>query len=80
LQPGAGMHIDPTHLDAGVVAKYTSKVPPVAKWEGPCDERVLQRELASGYIPGNQVEEAEAGLQAAPEAAPAGLKLELQAH
>jgi len=28
LQPGAGMHIDPTHLDAGVVAKFTSKVPP----------------------------------------------------
>lgn len=28
MQPGVGMHIDPTHLDAAVVAKYTSKVPP----------------------------------------------------
>ena len=28
LQPGAGMHIDPAHLDAGVVAKYSSHVPP----------------------------------------------------
>lgn len=28
LQPGAGMHIDPTHLDAGVVAKFSSHVPP----------------------------------------------------
>ncbi|MBS0316698.1 MAG: C4-dicarboxylate transporter DctA [Proteobacteria bacterium] len=28
LQPGAGMHIDPTRLDAGVVAKYSSHVPP----------------------------------------------------
>lgn len=28
LQPGAGMHIDPKHLDAAVAAKYTSQVPP----------------------------------------------------
>jgi len=28
LQPGAGMHIDPAHLDAGVAAKYASQVPP----------------------------------------------------
>ena len=27
LQPGAGMHIDPKHLDAAVAAKYTSQVP-----------------------------------------------------
>lgn len=28
MQPGAGMHINPQHLDAGVAAKYASKVPP----------------------------------------------------
>src|SRR5207344_1997704 len=28
LQPGAGMHIDPTHLDASVAAKFGSQVPP----------------------------------------------------
>jgi Na+/H+-dicarboxylate symporter len=28
LQPGAGMHVDPKQLDAAVVAKYTSQVPP----------------------------------------------------
>ena len=28
LQPGAGMHIDPQHLDAAVAAKYSSQVPP----------------------------------------------------
>ena len=28
MQPGAGMHIDPTHLDAAVAAKYASQVPP----------------------------------------------------
>jgi aerobic C4-dicarboxylate transport protein len=28
LQPGAGMHIDPTHLDAAIAAKFTSQVPP----------------------------------------------------
>lgn len=28
LQPGAGMHIDPAHLDAAIAAKYTSQVPP----------------------------------------------------
>ena len=28
LQPGAGMHIDPAHLDAAVAAKYTSQIPP----------------------------------------------------
>src|SRR5207237_5419322 len=28
LQPGAGMHIDPTHLDAGIAAKYSSQIPP----------------------------------------------------
>jgi aerobic C4-dicarboxylate transport protein len=28
MQPGAGMHIDPQHLDAAVAAKYASKVPP----------------------------------------------------
>lgn len=28
MQPGAGMHIDPKHLDAAVAAKYASKVPP----------------------------------------------------
>lgn len=28
MQPGAGMHIDPTHLDASVAAKVASKVPP----------------------------------------------------
>src|SRR5438045_4485274 len=28
LQPGAGMHIDPAHLDAAVAAKYSSQVPP----------------------------------------------------
>jgi aerobic C4-dicarboxylate transport protein len=28
MQPGAGMHIDPQHLDASVAAKYASKVPP----------------------------------------------------
>jgi Na+/H+-dicarboxylate symporter len=28
MQPGAGMHIDPTHLDAAVAARYASQVPP----------------------------------------------------
>jgi Na+/H+-dicarboxylate symporter len=28
LQPGVGMHIDPTHLDAAIAAKYTSQIPP----------------------------------------------------
>ena len=28
LQPGAGMHIDPKHLDAAIAAKYSSQVPP----------------------------------------------------
>lgn len=28
MQPGAGMHIDPKHLDAAVAAKYASQVPP----------------------------------------------------
>jgi aerobic C4-dicarboxylate transport protein len=28
LQPGAGMHIDPKHLDSAVAAKYSSQVPP----------------------------------------------------
>jgi Na+/H+-dicarboxylate symporter len=28
MQPGAGMHIDPTHLDAAIAAKYSSQVPP----------------------------------------------------
>src|SRR4026207_2235118 len=28
LPPGAGLHIDPKHLDAAVAAKYTSQVPP----------------------------------------------------
>ena len=28
LQPGAGMHIDPRHLDAAVAAKFTSQIPP----------------------------------------------------
>lgn len=28
LQPGAGMHIDPAHLDAAVAAKYSAQVPP----------------------------------------------------
>jgi aerobic C4-dicarboxylate transport protein len=28
LQPGAGMHIDPAHLDAAIAAKFTSQVPP----------------------------------------------------
>src|ERR1700754_2923252 len=28
LQPGAGMHIDPAHLDAAIAAKYTSQIPP----------------------------------------------------
>ncbi|MDN3920075.1 C4-dicarboxylate transporter DctA [Roseateles violae] len=28
MQPGAGMHIDPTHLDAAVAAKYTSQAQP----------------------------------------------------
>lgn len=27
LQPGAGMHIDPAHLDSSVAAKYTSQLP-----------------------------------------------------
>lgn len=27
MQPGAGMHIDPKHLDAAVAARYTSQVP-----------------------------------------------------
>jgi len=27
LQPGAGMHIDPAHLDTSVAAKYTSQLP-----------------------------------------------------
>jgi len=27
LQPGSGMHIDPTHLDASVAAKFTNKAP-----------------------------------------------------
>jgi aerobic C4-dicarboxylate transport protein len=27
LQPGAGMHIDPTHLDASVAAKFTANAP-----------------------------------------------------
>ncbi|ASN53469.1 C4-dicarboxylate transporter DctA [Sinomonas sp. R1AF57] len=26
FQPGAGMHVDPAHLDAGVAAKYTSQI------------------------------------------------------
>jgi len=52
----------------------------VAKWEGACDEQVLQRELARGYVSGNEVEEAEAGLQATPPADPAGLKHQLPAH
>ena len=28
LQPGAGMHIDPKHLDAAVAGKYASQIPP----------------------------------------------------
>ena len=28
MQPGAGMHIDPKHLDAAVAARYSSQVPP----------------------------------------------------
>jgi aerobic C4-dicarboxylate transport protein len=28
MQPGAGMHIDPAHLDAGAVANFTAQVPP----------------------------------------------------
>ena len=28
LQPGAGMHIDPKHLDASVAAKFANQVPP----------------------------------------------------
>ncbi len=28
LQPGAGLHIDPKHLDAAVAAKYAAQVPP----------------------------------------------------
>lgn len=28
MQPGAGLHIDPKHLDAAVAAKYASQVPP----------------------------------------------------
>src|SRR5689334_24664518 len=28
LQPGAGMHIDPKHLDAAVAGKFTSQIPP----------------------------------------------------
>jgi len=28
LQPGAGMHIDPAHLDAAIAARFTSQVPP----------------------------------------------------
>lgn len=28
MQPGAGLHIDPKHLDAAIAAKYASKVPP----------------------------------------------------
>ena len=28
MQPGAGMHIDPKHLDPAVAARYTSQVPP----------------------------------------------------
>ena len=28
MQPGAGMHIDPTHLDSALAAKYASQVPP----------------------------------------------------
>lgn len=28
MQPGAGLHVDPSQLDAGAVAKYTSKMPP----------------------------------------------------
>jgi aerobic C4-dicarboxylate transport protein len=28
MQPGAGMHIDPTHLDPAVAAKYSSQMPP----------------------------------------------------
>jgi Na+/H+-dicarboxylate symporter len=28
MQPGAGMHIDPKHLDSAVAAKYASQVPP----------------------------------------------------
>jgi Na+/H+-dicarboxylate symporter len=28
MQPGAGMHIDPKHLDAAVAAKFASQVPP----------------------------------------------------